>query len=186
MLIRRPGLGNAHPEDDCKLGDASTTGLRILEFEELFLWATHDGGSTESVWDMFGGVDALHYSVDRRSKRLACLHAREYSGEAASEHGRRDKRRRDASKRYLGKTRRDIAEDHVFTCLEEHLNTYPDDVRAAFALDMMIKASSGRQRMKKRASRLRDTALARTGLAGQELWGRLHTQAAIAVATPAR
>lgn len=186
VLIRRASKHEVRIGVDCINFETEGKGVawspRSLQFEELFQWAVGDMGFSKNVYLKFGGVEAVRENARRRSRRSACFHPKQpVKGDKAEQSGRRSIGRF-GSKRHDNKKGDAAPEDEVQTCLEEHLREYQNDVRAAFALEMSVKAGVIGRGARRRCSRLRDTALAKSGQSGALLWRKLHALAASTVA----
>lgn len=158
-----------------------------LRFENMLLWATGETGTTESVQAKFGGAQAVRHYARRRSGRSACLpndlvekviSAPINSGEREGAGGGHLRAKRHS--RGSGAQDR-TAEQATPVCLEDHLKEHPQDVRAAFALEMVLQTTAGIG-VDRQVSRLRDRVLAESGEAGVLLWNEIHARAAVAAA----
>lgn len=181
-----PGVGCSELGDQ---DDPSPAALRPLPFEEIILRFAPDMGSIEEVQLEFGGSDAVRDSVRRRSKRSMCFSKPERTRQDdAAEEATRSTTVHGGlrSKRHHHHTARstETTKDDAWPCLEGHLRAYPDDIRAVFALEMMIHSGQGGNRARRRATMLRDRALAESGHAGTVLWNKLYSRAAMAAANP--
>ncbi|CAM9530158.1 unnamed protein product [Scytosiphon promiscuus] len=167
---------------------------RPLRFERLFLWATAERGTrtdraVEGVQEKFGGTDAVRRYARRRSDRSACVDAERGVRGSSSKDGAvaggghvRTKRRQIRG----NASPTDAASQEGFSaareCLEGHLKEHPRDVRAGFALEMILRASGGNG-IEKQVSRLREKMSEESGAAGALLWRALHARTAAAVMT---
>lgn len=157
--------------------------LRPLRFENLLLWATGETGTVESVQAKFGGAQAVRHYARRRSGRSACLPNDIVEKLRSASSGEREgaggahlrAKRHSAGSRAQGRT----VEQVTRTCLDDHLKEHPQDVRAAFALEMVLQAMAG-VGVDRRVSRLRDKVFAESGGAGVLLWKELHACAGAA------
>lgn len=177
-----------------------------MQFERLFLWATreHDDTTTAeaagAVQAKFGGADAVRKYARRRTGRSACMSTVGGGGEAAAfvepllgEQGGggggvgghlRAKKRHSHSYGGGAMPSSDLTSQQYFaarSCLESHLKEYTQDVRAGFALEMMLRAIGGKGADQK-VARLRAKMSEESGPAGASLWRTLHARAGGAAA----
>lgn len=77
--------------------------------------------------------------------------------------------------------------EHARLCLDRHLKEHAQDVRAAFAIELMLTGigGSGAADARRRVTRLREQALAESGRSGALLWTDLHVNTARAIVTGA-
>lgn len=172
-----------------------------LGFEELFLWATEgQHGSTakaiEAVQAKFGGADVVRRYARRRMDRSACLNTITDGMETAAPteplpldgagdgHLRARNRRGSPSHGGVVVSSSDAASRRFLdarVCLDRHLQEHPQDVRAGFALEMVLRAIGGNG-VDMRVARLRAKVCEESGPWGDLLWRDLHARAAGAAA----
>lgn len=172
-----------------------------LQFEGLFLWAT-EGQYTaateaiEAVQAQFGGAQAVRKYARRRRDRSGCL-GTHTGGETATSsepvvlEGGGDGHLRARPKRHSpshrgGAMSSNDAESQQYraarACLERHLQEHTQDIRAGFALEMVLRAI-GCNGVDRQVARLRAKVIEESGPSGDLLWRALHAQAAGAAAT---
>lgn len=175
-----------------------------LRFESLFLWATGEqykytttAMAIEAVEAKFGGAEVVRRHARRRRDRSACL-AINTGGEAAASaqplveegggdgHLRAEKWHGGPSRRGAGAMASNDAASQWYlaarACLERHLQEYTRDVRAGFALEMVLRAIGGNG-VDRQVARLRARMSEEIGPSGDLLWRVLHARAAGAAAT---
>lgn len=174
-----------------------------LHFEGLFLWATggQDQDATtaeaiEAVQAKFGGAEVVRRFARRRRERSACLSTNP-GGEAAASieplvaegggdgHLRAKNRHSSPSHRGGATTPNHVASQQYLAaraCLERHLQEHTQDVRAGFALEMVLRAIGGNG-IDLQVARVRAKVIEESGPSGALLWRALHAQAASAAAT---
>lgn len=178
---------------------------RPLQFERLFLWATREQDTTTAkavgaVQAKFGGVEAVRRYARRRRGRSACVSTTGGVGEAAASIDPllagdgggggghlRAKNRHNHSHGGGAMPSNDVASQWYLaarTCLENHLKEHTQDVRAGFALEMVLRAIGGKGADRKVAL-LRAKMSDESGPAGALLWRALHARAGGAAATGA-
>lgn len=164
---------------------------RPLQFERLLLWATREevtSTALEAVQAKFGGAELVRRYARRRRDRLACL--RTNTGEEAAAlaeplleaGGNIRARNRHGGHHHSGGA--PSPTDFYLAaraCLESHLDEHTQDVRAAFALEMLLRAIGGNGAERK-VTRLRAKMSEDIGTAGSSLWRALQARAAVAAA----
>lgn len=189
--MRHAARDESRLERGCRNDDGEAGGRGVgaaspplLQFEQLFLWATGETGTVETVQGKFGGADVVRRYARRRSGRSACMGIMTlgrttetmiytFGGERGG---------------HLRAKQRSVAMSSVFpeqaarVCLESHLKEYTQDVRAAFALEMVLQAIGGNG-VDRQVTRLREKVCAKSGRAGTWLWRYLHARAADAAVT---
>lgn len=171
-----------------------------LSFERLFLWATAERDTSteraiEGVRERFGGADALRRYARRRSDRSSCVNVARGGGQLeqsltdrAGGIGSGDGHVRPKKRQILRghASSNDVASHERYSaarvCLEGHLQEHPQDVRAGFALEMILRATGGKG-VDKQVARLRAKMSEESGAAGASLWRALHARTAGAVMT---
>ena len=188
VVVRRATAEESNRERGCPsldkekpVEDLIAAGPEQMQFEQLFLWTTGKKGTVESVQDMFGGADAVRKYARRRSERAACLvdlgeNTTEPSSELSVGKQVHLRRRRNGSASISS------LEVAALICLENHLNNHQQDVRAAFALEMLLRAIGGKS-IDHRVNLLREKVYAASGQSGILLWKALHAQTAVTVAS---
>lgn len=168
-----------------------------LRFEVLLLWSTAQSDTTtataiEAVQAKFGGANAVRKYARRRYDRSACFNTLA-TGEAAAwskpsletgSSGRGHLRVERRHIRHKGVPQNDAASQWhsaARACLEAHLEEHPQDVRAGFALEMVLRATGGNG-VEGQVARLRTRMTEESGPAGGFLWQALHARAASAAA----
>ncbi|CAN0161885.1 unnamed protein product [Ectocarpus fasciculatus] len=169
-----------------------------LPFESLFLWTTAQSDTTtataiEAVQAKFGGANAVRNYARRRYDRSACINTLA-TGEAAAwskpslgmdSRGGGHLRTERRHARHKSVPQDDAASQWhsaARTCLEAHLEEHPQDVRAGFALEMVLRATNGGNGVDRQVARLRTRMTEESGPAGGFLWRALHARAAGAAA----
>ncbi len=164
---------------------------RPLQFERLLLWATgQEDTSTalEALQAKFGGTELVRRYARRRRDRLACL--RTHTGKEAAalpepllEAGGhlRARNRHSGYHRSGGAPSPTDVSLAARACLESHLDEHTQDVRAAFALEMLLRAIGGNGAERK-VTQLRAKMREDIGPAGASLWSALQARAAVAAA----
>lgn len=169
-----------------------------LQFERLFLWATREQDTTTAeavgaVQAKFGGADAVRRYARRRTGRTACLStAGGGGGEAVASveplvgedggGGGGHLRAKNRHGHIYGRgamSPNDVAFQWYFaahSCLESHLKEHTQDVRAGFALEMVLRAIGGKGADQKVAY-LRAKIIKESGPPGALLWRKLHARA---------
>lgn len=172
-----------------------------LRFERLFLWSTAQSDITtatavEAVQAKFGGANAVRKYARRRYDRSACLNtlntfatseAAAWSEPSLETEGiggghLRAETRHIRHKRVPQSGAASQWHSAARACLEAHLEEHPQDVRAGFALEMVLRATGGNG-VDRQVTRLRTRITKESGPAGGLLWRALHARAAGAVAT---
>ncbi|CAB1121446.1 unnamed protein product [Ectocarpus sp. CCAP 1310/34] len=172
-----------------------------LRFERLFLWSTAQGDITtvtaiEAVQAKFGGANAVRKYARRRYDRSACLNTSntfataeaaawsEPSLEAESMGGGhlRAEPRHIRHKSLPQSGAASQWHSAARACLETHLEEHSQDVRAGFALEMVLRATGG-SGVDRQVARLRTRMTEESGPAGGLLWRALHARAAGVAAT---
>eukprot|EP00752_Nemacystus_decipiens_P006474 g5829.t1 len=212
IVLRHAGTGQEGLEAECAgHGVEGESGViaRVLppphplRFEGLFLWATEGqytaaAQAVEAVQAKFGGAQVVRRYARRRGDRSACLRINA-AGEAAAsaepvaldgdgDGHLRARRERHAIPGHHGgamspgdhESRQHLAAAR--TCLEQHLQDHAQDVRAGFALEMVLRATGGKG-IDRQVARLRAKVTEESGPPGDLLWRALHARAAGAAAS---
>lgn len=151
-----------------------------LPFENMFLWVTGGTGTVETVQDMFGGADAILKYARQRSGRADCF--AKLGDENTTELPARYDQRGSLRKKRHVESKPVSNPERAARCLEKHLREYPQDVRAAFALEMVLRALDGKN-VDHKVKLIRDKIYAEGGQSGISLWKELHARTAVAAAT---
>ncbi|CBJ34016.1 expressed unknown protein [Ectocarpus siliculosus] len=172
-----------------------------LRFERLFLWSTAPSDITtataiEAVQAMFGGANEVRKYARRRYDRSVCLNTLNTvaTGEAVA-WSEASLETESMGGGHLRAEPRHIRHKSVpqsgaapqwhsaaRACLETHLEEHPQDVRAGFALEMVLRATGG-SGVDRQVDRLRTRMTEESGPAGGLLWRALHARAAGVAAT---
>lgn len=171
-----------------------------LQFEVLFFWAT-EGQHTakaeaiEAVQAKFGGAEVVRRHARRRRERSACLSTAaagvaSTSTEPLAVEGGGDGHLRAGSRpgpshRGGAMSSNDVVSQQYLAaraCLERHLKEHTQDIRAGFALEMVLRAIGG-NKVDRQVARLRAKTIEEIGPSGDLLWRALHARAAGAAAT---
>ncbi|CAM9715016.1 unnamed protein product, partial [Ectocarpus sp. 13 AM-2016] len=172
-----------------------------LRFERLFLWSTAQSDITtataiEAVQAKFGGANAVRKNARRRYDRSACLNTlntfatadaaawSEPSLETESMGGGhlRAEPRHIRHKSLPQSGAASQWHSAARACLETHLEEHSQDVRAGFALEMVLRATGGNG-VDRQVARLRTRMIDESGPAGGLLWRALYARAAGVAAT---
>lgn len=190
VTIRHSGADESRLEKGCieEDGNASVDAFKTaavvpkpLNFEELFLWTTRETATVEAVHAKFGGADVVRRYALRPSDRLACVNKAVAGSKAPIEPLENPGGGRLRGKGRKGAVSSASPEFAARVCLENHLKKHTEDVRAAFALEMMLQAIGGIG-VDRQVTRLRERVIAESGPAGTLLWRALHSRAAGAAA----
>lgn len=133
---------------------------------------------------MFGGADAIRKYARRRSGRAYCF-AKLGDGnntKSSTEVPAGDDHRGSLRKRRSVESKPISSLERSARCLEKHIREYPQDVRAAFALEMVLQALDGKS-VNHQVKLLRDKIYTEGGQPGISLWKELHARTAVAAAT---
>lgn len=202
IVLRHAAAGEVGLETGCGGGSRAAAAAiqaiappRPLQFERLLLWATgeQDTGTAkalEAVRAKFGGSELVRRYARRRRDRLACL-STNIGGEAAAaivepllEAGGHLRTRNRYGSHQHSSSGAPSSTDVYLTaraCLESHLGEHTQDVRAAFALEMLLRATGGKG-AERQVTRLRAKMSEEIGPAGLSLWRALQARAAGAAA----
>ena len=138
--------------------------------------------SPEDIHKKFGGAEAVRKYAHRAGSRLFCVKnlARDSEGTGTKKQGGDGSKKLRSSKRNGGSESDTTPEQFARACLETHMRKYPDDVRGAFMLEMVLQAGGGADGVDvdRQLARLREEALTERGDAGLSLWKALHVRGA--------
>lgn len=185
VVVRHAAADETAQEKGCQRSNEEAATTERLPFEKIFLWVTGKTGTVETVQDMFGGADAIRKYARRRSGRAGCfakLGDDENNTESSTEGPARDDQRGSLRKRRSVEGKPISSLERATRCLENHLREYPQDVQAAFALEMVLRALDGKS-VDHQVKLLRDKIYAEGGQSGISLWKELHARTAVAAAT---
>ncbi|CAM9284354.1 unnamed protein product, partial [Ectocarpus sp. 4 AP-2014] len=196
--------GRNHPEQQgggVAKGAVKEAPPHPLRFERLFLWSTAQSGITtaaaiEAVQAKFGGANAVRKYARRKYDRSACFNTLNTfaTGETAA-WSKPSLETESMGGGHLRAEPRHIRHNSVpqsgaasqwhsaaRACLETHLEEHSQDVRAGFALEMVLRATGGNG-VDRQVARLRTRMTEESGPAGGLLWRALHARAAGVAAT---
>eukprot|EP00903_Cladosiphon_okamuranus_P012585 g11781.t1 len=206
IVLRYARAGEEGFEDGCgsrtenQAESRAITTPNPLQFEGLFLWVTEGqhtatAEAVEAVQAKFGGAEVVRRHARRRRERAACLStiaAREAATsteplvvEGGGDGHLRAGSRPNPSHRGGAMSSKDVASQQYLAaraCLERHLKEHTQDVRAGFALEMVLRAAGGKG-VDRHVARLRAKMVEEIGPSGDLLWRALHARAAGAAAT---
>lgn len=181
------GCGNTDGKASGTDGTAEASPRQLI-FENLFLWARRETGTAETVQAKFGGEKYIRRYARRRSSRSACMKkitGRSTTTKTPTEQLEEHSGSRLRTKGHKGSVSNTTPEQAARACLEVHLKEHQQDVRAAFALAMLLQAT-GSSDVDRQMARLRKKVLTESGRAGVSLWRSLHARAADALVAELR